>query len=152
MKRFTVALVLLFIARPLAESGGVPPTEDARLERAFKDYLDTELKHRPLEATRLGDHRFDDLLDDVSPKARAAKESLKNPPKVLAETAIRQNRGAIAFYESGIYQLTGETPQLSDLRSACKKVVPLLRDYQKFLEDDLLPRANGEWRIGKEKF
>src|SRR5437762_368617 len=88
MKRFTVALVLLFIARPLAQSGGVPPTEDARLERAFKDYLDTELKHRPLEATRLGDHRFDDLLDDVSPKARVAntaraKKMLQELPKQI---------------------------------------------------------------------
>ena len=31
----------------------------------------------------------------------AAKESLKDPPRVFVETAIRQNRGAIAFYESG---------------------------------------------------
>jgi uncharacterized protein (DUF885 family) len=30
--------------------------------------------------------------------------------------------------------------------------VPVLQDYQQFLEKDLLPRANGEWRIGQEKF
>jgi uncharacterized protein (DUF885 family) len=248
MKHFAIALLLLLIARPLAESGDGPPTEDARLERLFKEYLDVEFKHRPLDATRLGDHRFDDLLDDVSPKTRAAntertrrmladlpkridykklsrsgqidyeiwrhelkkelwlaentdrfatdprvyneyitdsvyllfaqstqplavnlrnaaarmtaiprvvaaaKESLKNPPAVFVKTAISQNKGAIAFYESGIFLLTGETPQLSELRGACKKVVPLLREYQKFLEEDLLPRAGGEWRIGKEKF
>jgi uncharacterized protein (DUF885 family) len=248
MKRFLLPLPLLLFAQPLAESGGGPSSEDARLERLFKQYLDDDFKHRPLEATRLGDHRFDDLLDDVSPKARAAnrerarrmlddlpklidykklsrggqvdfeiwrhelkkqlwladntdpfatdprvyndyitesvyllfaqstqplavnlrnaaarmaaiprvvaaaKESLKNPPRVVTETAIRQNRGAIAFYESGIYLLTGETPQLSELREACKKVVPALREYQKFLEEDLLPRASGDWRMGKEKF
>src|SRR5882724_10568563 len=73
MKRFALALVLVMIAQPLAESGDATSAEDARLERLFKDYLDTEFKHRPLDATRLGDHRFDDLLDDVSPKARAAK-------------------------------------------------------------------------------
>jgi len=27
-----------------------------------------------------------------------------------------------------------------------------LKDYQKFLESELLPRANGEWAIGTEKF
>ena len=35
-------------------------------------------------------------------------EDLGKPPKVYAETAIRQNKGAIAFYESGIYELAGE--------------------------------------------
>jgi hypothetical protein len=72
MKRFAMALVLVMIAQPLAESGDATPAEDARLERLFKAYLDSEFKHRPLDATRLGDHRFDDLLDDVSPQARAA--------------------------------------------------------------------------------
>ena len=28
----------------------------------------------------------------------------------------------------------------------------MLEEYQKFLEKDLLPRAKGEWRLGKEKF
>jgi uncharacterized protein (DUF885 family) len=248
MRRFAITILMIFIARPLARSGDVAPAEDARLERLFKSYLDTEFKQRPLDATRLGDHRFDDRLDDLTPKARAAntertrkvladlptqidykklsrsgqidfeiwrhelrkelwlaentdryandprtyndyitesvylllaqstqplavnlrnanariaaiprivaaaKDSLKNPPKVIVETAIRQNRGAIAFYESGIYQLTGEMPQLSELRAACTQVVPVLKEYQKFLEGDLLPRAKGDWRIGKEKF
>jgi len=31
-------------------------------------------------------------------------------------------------------------------------VVESLEDYQKFLEDELLPKAKGEWRLGKEKF
>ena len=35
----------------------------------------------------------------------AARESLKNPPKILTEVAIRQVRGAISFYEQGIYEI-----------------------------------------------
>ena len=35
----------------------------------------------------------------------AAKESLRNPTRPILETAIRQNRGAIAYYEKGIFQL-----------------------------------------------
>ena len=27
-----------------------------------------------------------------------------------------------------------------------------LKDYQKLLEKELLPKSNGEWRLGKEKF
>ncbi|MSU76718.1 MAG: DUF885 domain-containing protein [Gemmataceae bacterium] len=83
---------------------------------------------------------------------KAARESIKNPPKVLTEVALKQNKGAIAFYDSGIFSLIGEEAKNSDLKAACKAVVPVLRDYQKHLEDDVLPRSNGEWRIGKKRF
>src|SRR5205807_10566913 len=53
----------------------------------------------------------------------AAKNNLNNPPRVMLETAIKQNRGAIGFYEEGIFQLAGETPSLSGLREATKPVV-----------------------------
>src|SRR5262245_369330 len=36
----------------------------------------------------------------------AAKAALKNPPKVYVETAILRNKGAIAFYSAGIYELS----------------------------------------------
>jgi uncharacterized protein (DUF885 family) len=222
-------------------------SEEERLTAFFKAYLEEAFRRRPLEATRLGDHRFDHLLDDISAKARAswadhyrqtldelpkkiayaklsrpaqidyeifkhylttslwlaentqpfetdpriyndylgdsvyllltqstrpkatnlrncaarmsffpkiiaaAKENLRNPPRVILETAIRQTRGAIAFYDHGIYELAGENPQLSELKPAAERVLPLLKDYLQFLEE-LLPRAKGEWRIGKEKF
>jgi uncharacterized protein (DUF885 family) len=73
MKRACLALVLLFIARPLAESSGQPETEDAKLQKYFKEYLDAEFKLRPTFATRSGNHDYDDRLDDVSPKARKVR-------------------------------------------------------------------------------
>src|SRR5437660_2144032 len=67
MRYFAVLLMTgLFVSTAVAAG------EDARLAKFFKDYLEEEFKHRPLEATRLGDSRFDDKLDDVSPKARVA--------------------------------------------------------------------------------
>lgn len=82
----------------------------------------------------------------------AARENLKNPPRAHTETAIRQNRGAISFYEHDIFEFAGETPQMEALKAAAKPVVASLKDYQQFLEKDLLPQANGQWRIGAEKF
>ena len=82
----------------------------------------------------------------------AARETLSHPPKPILETAILQNRGAISFYEEGIFQLAGQTPQLESLRQSSSKVVEALVQYQQFLEQELLPRADGEWRLGKEKF
>jgi uncharacterized protein (DUF885 family) len=222
--------------------------EDTKLADAFKRFLDEEFKHHPVDATRAGDHRFDDRLDDLSPKAReatrvrlktaydelptkidvqrlsrdgqidleiwrqylqrelwliantnpyendprvyndyitdavytlftqstepkpinlrnaasriaqvprileAAKVNLKTPAKVVVETAIRQNRGNIAFYESAIYELAGETPALSELRPIIQKILPGLHEYQKWLETELLARSSGDWRLGKKRF
>jgi uncharacterized protein (DUF885 family) len=82
----------------------------------------------------------------------AARQNLKNPPRVHTETAIKQNRGAIGFYEHDIFEFVGETPQLPSLKAAAGPVVECLKQYQQFLEKELLPRANGQWRIGAEKF
>src|ERR1043166_1401660 len=223
-------------------------TADSALNDFFKQYLDQSFRLRPLEATQLGDHRFDNQLEDLSAKAREAwpehnrktldrlrkeidykslsraaqidfeilehelvknlwleenfhpfeddprvysgyindstylllaqstlpkesnvanciarmaviprivaqaRENLKNPPRAHTETAIKQNRGAIAFYQQGIFEAAGKTRQASALKAAAAPVAACLKDYQKFLETELLPKANGEWRIGKEKF
>ena len=88
----------------------------------------------------------------IPPIITAARASLTHPPKQLTETAIRQNKGAIGFYEKDLFELAGDSPQLPALKSAAAPIAVALRDYQNFLEKDLLPRSNGEWRIGKSKF
>ncbi len=81
-----------------------------------------------------------------------ARENLTHPPRAHTETAIKQNRGAIEFYEHDIFEFAGQTPQLGELKAAAQPVVACLKDYQNFLEKDLLPRANGQWRIGTRRF
>ncbi len=82
----------------------------------------------------------------------AARASLKRPPRAHTETAIRQNQGAIAFFETAIFELAGQTPRLPELKAAVAALLPALRGYQEFLEKELLPRADGEWRVGRRKF
>jgi uncharacterized protein (DUF885 family) len=239
------ALIFLTLApRPAPAQA----SEDAKLNSFFKDYLDERFRRQPLEATQLGDHRFDNLLDDISAPARdgwvafarktlkelpgkvdykgltrdgqidfeifqhelrtqiwladntrpfeedprtygayindsiyllltsstlpketnisnciarmaeiprilaAAKATLTHPPKAILETAIRQNRGAISFYEKDIFELAGDTKQLDGLKSAAAGVAAQLKDYQGFLEGDLMSRATGQWRLGEKKF
>ena len=45
-------------------------TADDKLNSFFKNYLEEYFRQQPLQATSLGDHRFDDQLDDISQKAR----------------------------------------------------------------------------------
>lgn len=221
---------------------------DAKLEGFFKSYLDAHFQQQPLEATRMGDHRFDAQLEELRPEGRekwlaltrqamrdlprqvsysklsrdgqidfeilqhtlkadewltenthpyeqdprvyngyindsiylllaqsslpletnvsnaiarmafiprvieAARKNLKNPCRTHTETAIKQNRGAIGFFETDVFTFAAGTRQMETLKAAAAKVVPVLKEYQTFLEKDLLPRANGEWRIGKKKF
>lgn len=63
--------------------------EDARLEAFFQEYLDGWFEREPLEATRLGDHRFDDRLGDLSVEARQAnlefrRRTLERLPREVA--------------------------------------------------------------------
>jgi uncharacterized protein (DUF885 family) len=82
----------------------------------------------------------------------AAKAGLKNPPKVLTEITIKRTLGAIAFFESEIYPIAGETPGSEPLATPCKAVVAALKDYRQWLETELLPKSMGDWRLGKERF
>ena len=62
-------------------------SEDAKLEAFFRAYLDEAFAAQPLMATGLGDHRFDDRLDDLSPAARAA--NTERDRRTLAELPRR---------------------------------------------------------------
>ena len=91
-------------------------------------------------------------MEQIPGVVAAAKENLAHPPKAILETAIRQNQGMIAFYEKEIFGLAGDTPQSDALKKSAAMVVSQLKDYQQFLEGDLMSRATGEWRLGKDKF
>lgn len=225
-----------------------PLGADATLAAFFRSYLDDRFRMEPTTASQLGDHRFDDQLENPTPETRAswlahtrrtlrdlpkavdrsrltsdgkvdfeilqhdletslwlaentrpfeedprvyssyisdsvymllaqstlpketnvsnviarlgkipqvvatARATLRNPPKPILETAIRQNKGAISFYEKEVFDLAGSTPQLEALRAATVPVVSALKEYQRFLEGDLMARATGEWRLGRKRF
>jgi uncharacterized protein (DUF885 family) len=81
-----------------------------------------------------------------------AKRSLTKPIKPILLTAILQNRGAIAFYETEIFAFAGDTPQKEKLAAAAARVATALKDHQKFLEDAAMERADDHWRLGAAKF
>lgn len=223
-------------------------TADEKLAQFFKSHLEECFKLRPLEASMLGEHRFDHLLDNISKEARTswlshtrgqlvklineipvnalsadgkidyeifrddlqrtiwltentkpfeedprtygsyindsvyslltqstlpketnvanaisrikeipriveeAKRTIYAPPKTILETAILQNRGAISFYEKELFELIGPTPKTAELKQVSGPAVEALKNYQTFLEKEVLPKASGDWRLGKDKF
>lgn len=81
-----------------------------------------------------------------------AMAELRRPPLPILETAIRQNRGAIAFYRQELPELAGTSPQRPQLQAATLPVIAALEEYQRFLEGPLRERADGEWRLGRRRF
>jgi uncharacterized protein (DUF885 family) len=81
----------------------------------------------------------------------AARVNLKNPPKIYTEIAIQQAPGIISFFEKDVpLAFKGVTDQklLAEFRAANDAVIKALGDYQNYLKTDVLPRSNGDFRMG----
>src|SRR5205807_10562733 len=82
-----------------------------------------------------------------------AKANLQHPPRVHVETAIEQTQGAITFVREGLAPLLDQAPQMKkEIAPIQEKTAKALEAYQKWLQDDLLKRSDGDFRIGADKF
>ncbi|MDR3637775.1 MAG: DUF885 domain-containing protein [Isosphaeraceae bacterium] len=246
--RPTLLVALLCVPLGANAAADPPADEDAKLAAFFQSYLDQSFEAQPLFATRTGDHRFDDRLDDLAPDTRAAnverdrktlaelprrvhydqlsrnaqidyevfrhhlerevwlaenfrpfeddprvygdyltecvyllltqsslpkatnlknalarmkrvpdvakiaRQTIKSPPRVKTETAIRQTQGAIAFYENDVFHFAGEPKDQGELAQRALAIVSALRAHLAFLQNDVLPRSTDDWRIGPAQF
>ena len=84
-----------------------------------------------------------------------AKQNLKNPPKVYTDIAIEQLPGIISFFEHDV-PLAFADAKDAELNAEFAKtnagVIAALKDYLSWLKSDLLPRSNGNFRIGADTF
>jgi uncharacterized protein (DUF885 family) len=78
----------------------------------------------------------------------------KRVPKVHAETAVAQNLGVVSIINNMIVpDMDALRPDIRErLESAIEIAKDALADHQTWLEEDLLPRATGDFRIGAELF
>jgi uncharacterized protein (DUF885 family) len=82
-----------------------------------------------------------------------AKANLQHPPRIHTETAIEQTQGAINLVRRELAPLLDQAPQTKkDLAPLQDKTAAALEDYKKWLQNDLLPRSNGDFRLGEEKY
>jgi len=82
-----------------------------------------------------------------------AKANLQHPPRVHTETAIEQTQGAISLVRDGLAPLLDQGPQMkNELTPLQEKIAAALADYKKWLQNDLLPRSDGNFRLGAEKY
>src|SRR5947207_10798450 len=82
-----------------------------------------------------------------------AKANLKNPPQVYTETAIDQTQGAISLIKEGLNETLDKAPKAkAGLAPLQEKTMAALAEYKNWLQNDLLPRSTGDFRIGADKF
>ena len=82
-----------------------------------------------------------------------AKANLQHPPRIHTETAIEQTDGAINLVRVGLDPLLVGAPQLKkEMEPLQEQAAVALADYKKWLQEDLLPRSDGDFRLGPEKF
>jgi len=82
-----------------------------------------------------------------------AKANLQHPPRIHTETAIEQTQGAINLVRAELAPLLDQAPQLKDdVAPFQQKTAAMLEDYKKWLQNDLLPRSDGNFRLGAEKY
>jgi uncharacterized protein (DUF885 family) len=92
-------------------------------------------------------------LDGIPIVIKQAEANLQHSPRVHTETAIEQIQGAINLVRNGLDPLLNQAPQLKkDLAPTQEKTAKALEDYKKWLQDDLLKRSDGDFRIGADKF
>ena len=92
-------------------------------------------------------------LQQVPAVVRAARANLRNPPRIHTETAIRQNRGTLSLIGQGLQPYLDRMPKLEEsFFQAQRQALEVLEDYGRWLKEELLPRARGDFRLGERLF
>lgn len=94
----------------------------------------------------------EDRLKELPKFIKRAKENLKAPPQIFTETAIKQFPEIINFYRADLPKLLERaSPDIkSKIQASIAKALSALEDYQSFLQNQLLPRSDGNFRLGDQ--
>ena len=86
---------------------------------------------------------------------REARANLQNPPRIFTQIAIEQLPGIIRFFQHDVplaFTDAHDESLKTEFAKSNAAVIAALTDYLSWLKTDLLPRSNGDYRIGAETF
>jgi len=84
-----------------------------------------------------------------------ARVNLKNPPRIYTEIAIEQLPGIVSFFEHDVPSAFADAQNAAlkaEFAQTNATVVAALNNYLNWLKTDLLPKSNGDFRIGADAF
>jgi uncharacterized protein (DUF885 family) len=117
------------------------------------------IMERPYAST---DTRLRALVEreKLMPQALAeARKNLKNPARISTEIALEQIDGDVSFFENDVPGAFLSGPDVAidaatkaEFAKTNAAVVAALKSYGAWMKTDLLPRSNGDFRLGAETF
>jgi uncharacterized protein (DUF885 family) len=84
-----------------------------------------------------------------------ARKNLKNPPKIFTEIALEQIEGIISFFQNDVpsaFLDADDATTKADFAKSNAVVIEALKSYAAWMKSDLLPRSNGDYRLGADTF
>jgi uncharacterized protein (DUF885 family) len=84
-----------------------------------------------------------------------ARSNLKNVPKIYTQIALEQLPGTISFFEKDVplaFAAAKDPGTKAAFAESNARAIATLKDFQKWLQTDLLPRSNGDFRIGEATY
>ncbi len=84
-----------------------------------------------------------------------ARRNVSNPPRVYTEVALQQMPDNIRFFKNDVpaaFREVQDPKLLADFKASNDAAVEALRKYQDFMQTNLLPVSNGDFRLGAENF
>jgi uncharacterized protein (DUF885 family) len=84
-----------------------------------------------------------------------ARKNLKNPPRIFTEIALEQIDGIVSFFESDVPAAFLDATDPATKAAFAKSnaaVVEALKSYAAWMKSDLLPRSNGDYKLGADTF
>lgn len=84
-----------------------------------------------------------------------ARQVLLNPPKIYTDIAIEQLPGNIDFFQATVPEAFNEVKNqalLAEFKGSNEAAIAALKDYQSWLQKDLLSRSNGTFAIGAANY
>jgi uncharacterized protein (DUF885 family) len=85
----------------------------------------------------------------------AARENLANPPKIFTDIALEQLPGIISFFQNDIpaaFTSVKDRKLQDEFHVSNAAVIEALNQYEQWLKTDVLPKSNGDFRIGAATF
>jgi uncharacterized protein (DUF885 family) len=91
-----------------------------------------------------------------------ARKNLKNPPKIFTEIALEQIDGDVSFFENDVpsaffsgadgAEVATDAGTKAEFAKSNAAVIAALKSYAAWMKTDLLPRSNGDYRLGADTF
>jgi len=90
-----------------------------------------------------------DMLSKLPGQLEQGMANLKRPPAFFTEAAIFQAKSSIGTLQKGLASISDLPENLAEVAEQAQNA---LTAYLTFLENELLPRSDGNWAIGREAY